>query len=220
MIDLYCERLGPGLWAEPLNAATNLSFLIAACVVWRLAEQRPSLSPDVWLLIGLIAAIGTGSGLFHTFAATWSMILDVVPILLFQLLYVWVYCRRIVEMRFGYSAGLLVIYMVFAHLGRQFPHLLNGSIIYAPAVVALLVLGLYHCVTRKEKRFVMLSASGIFFISLISRTVDAGICPYFQIGTHFLWHIFNSVVLYLSMKALLFNLKSKGVSPGHGTVII
>jgi hypothetical protein len=25
-IDAYCERLGPGLWAEPLNALTNLAF--------------------------------------------------------------------------------------------------------------------------------------------------------------------------------------------------
>lgn len=25
-IDIYCERLGPGLWAEPLNALTNAAF--------------------------------------------------------------------------------------------------------------------------------------------------------------------------------------------------
>ena len=209
MVDLYCERLGPGLWAEPLNATTNLSFLIAAWMVCRLAKQRKSLSLGLWLLIYLIAAIGIGSGLFHTFATTWSRVLDVVPILLFQLVYVWVYCRRIVEMRLEYSAGLLVIYVVFAHFGRQFPQLLNGSLIYAPAVVVLLVLGLYLCGTRKAERFVILSASGVFFISLISRTIDAGICPYFYIGTHFLWHIFNSVVLYLIMKALLFNLSQQ-----------
>jgi hypothetical protein len=177
-----------------------------AWLVWRLAKKRQSLSPVVWLLIDLIAAIGIGSGLFHTFATTWSRILDVVPILLFQLLYVWVYCRRIVEMRFGYSVGLLVIYVAFALLGRQFSHLLNGSLTYAPAVVILMVLGLYHCWTRKAERFVILSAFGVFFISIISRTIDAGICPYFHVGTHFLWHIFNSVVLYLLMKALLFNL--------------
>jgi hypothetical protein len=27
MIDVYCERIGPGLLAEPLNAVTNASFL-------------------------------------------------------------------------------------------------------------------------------------------------------------------------------------------------
>ena len=29
MIDLYCERAGPGLWAEPLNATTDKSEAVA-----------------------------------------------------------------------------------------------------------------------------------------------------------------------------------------------
>jgi hypothetical protein len=29
-MDAYCERTAPGLLAEPLNAITNTSFLIAA----------------------------------------------------------------------------------------------------------------------------------------------------------------------------------------------
>ncbi len=32
-IDLYCERLGPGLWAEPLNAVTNLAFILAGILL-------------------------------------------------------------------------------------------------------------------------------------------------------------------------------------------
>jgi len=40
MIDLYCERLGPGLWAELLNALTNLGFLVAALASWQLARRR------------------------------------------------------------------------------------------------------------------------------------------------------------------------------------
>jgi hypothetical protein len=27
MMDAYCERVGPGLLAEPLNAVSNISFL-------------------------------------------------------------------------------------------------------------------------------------------------------------------------------------------------
>jgi hypothetical protein len=30
MIDLYCERLGPGILAEPINALTNLAFPFTA----------------------------------------------------------------------------------------------------------------------------------------------------------------------------------------------
>jgi hypothetical protein len=43
-IDAYCERLGPGLWAEPLNALTNLAFIVAALIcAWRLGHPRPPL---------------------------------------------------------------------------------------------------------------------------------------------------------------------------------
>ncbi len=209
MVDLYCERLGPGLWAEPVNAITNLAFLIAAALVWRLAKQRQTISTDVKLLTGLLAAIGIGSSFFHTFATTWARVLDVVPILMFQLVYVWIYCRRLVGMRLKIIAGLLVIYLVLALFGRQFPHVLNGSLTYAPAVVVLLVLGLYHYGTMKAERFMILGASSVFLISIISRTIDSAICPYFPIGTHFLWHIFNSAALYLLMKALLFNLSTQ-----------
>ncbi|MBZ9770745.1 hypothetical protein LB526_28720 [Mesorhizobium sp. CA6] len=37
-VDLYCERSGPGLWAEPANASTKLAFiaagLLAATASW------------------------------------------------------------------------------------------------------------------------------------------------------------------------------------------
>ena len=35
-IDIYCERIEPGLWAEPLNAITNLAFIIAAFLLIRM----------------------------------------------------------------------------------------------------------------------------------------------------------------------------------------
>ena len=54
MIDLYCERFGPGIWAEPINALTNLAFLVAAFAAWRLADQYRSLSVTTELLIGLL----------------------------------------------------------------------------------------------------------------------------------------------------------------------
>jgi hypothetical protein len=208
MLDLYCERLGPGLWAEPINTTTNLAFFISAWVTWRMTNQLRALSVGVWLLIGLIGAIGMGSGLFHVFATHWARVLDAAPILLFQLVYVWLYCRRIVQMRFESAAGLLAAYVVAAYFGRQFPHLLNGSLIYAPAAVALLALGIYHCGTRKVERFLVLNATGVFFLSITFRTIDIRICSHFPIGSHFLWHIFNAVLLYLLMRALLANLLS------------
>ncbi len=37
-IDAYCERLGPGVWAEPVNALTNLAFLAGAAIAYGAAR--------------------------------------------------------------------------------------------------------------------------------------------------------------------------------------
>ena len=134
MIDLYCERVAPGLSAEPINALTNVAFFIAAWAAWSFARRTQAVSADIWMLIVLSIVIGTGSALFHTFATGWARILDEVPILLFQLWYLWLYLRRIMARRPQNAAASIAGYLAAAYLGRQFPHLLNGSLVYAPAL--------------------------------------------------------------------------------------
>lgn len=207
MIDLYCERLGPGLWAEPVNAATNLAFLLAAWGAWRLAAMRSVLCGEIWLLLALIVSIAIGSGLFHTLATTWSHVLDVVPILLFQLLFVWVYCRRVIGMPMAYAAAIILVYLLAALWARQFPHLLNNSLAYAPAFVVLFALGAYHFLTQRTGRAILIAGAGVFLAALVCRTIDAAACAFFPLGTHFLWHIFNAVLIYLLMRGLLVNLR-------------
>ena len=51
-IDLYCERTGPGLWAEPLNALSNLAFIAVAVILWRRAGRNAPF--DLRLLICLL----------------------------------------------------------------------------------------------------------------------------------------------------------------------
>ena len=65
-MDVYCERVGPGLLAEPLNAVSNASFLFAAWAAWVLAERTGTLSAGVRVLIALAASVGMGSILWHT----------------------------------------------------------------------------------------------------------------------------------------------------------
>ena len=206
LLDLYCERVGPGLWAEPMNASSNIAFFLAAWAVWRLVRRVGPQSPDVWLLFALLVTIGVGSSLFHTFATWWARILDAGPILLFQLWYVWLYCRELIKMRRGYAAGLLVGFVVGAYLGRQFPQILNGSLIYAPASLLVVALGVYHARTQARERFLLLGAAGVFLVAFFFRTIDNAVCPSFPTGTHFLWHLLVPVVLYLSVRGLLLSL--------------
>jgi hypothetical protein len=43
----------------------------------------------------------------------------------------------------------------------------------------------------------MLIAAAVFVTSLIFRVIDLDICGLLPVGTHFLWHILNAVVIYL-----------------------
>jgi len=203
MIDLYCERAGPGLWAEPLNATTNLAFFVAAWAAWSLARRAHVLSTGTWVLLALVVTVGIGSSLFHTFATTWARVLDIVPILLFQLSYVWLYGRRVIKLGGASAAGLLAVFVVAAYAGRQFPQTLNGSLIYAPAVLVIAWLGVYHYCTQTAARHSLLAAAAVFLVGVFFRTIDSAVCPAFPVGTHFLWHLLIPVALYLLMRSLL-----------------
>ena len=209
MIDLYCERLAPGLLEEPINAFTNLAFFVAAWAAWSLARREQAHHTPVGLLIALMMVIGTGSALFHTFATPWARILDEVPILLFQLYYLWLYLRCIMQAAVGTTAASIIGYLGIALFARQFPHLLNGSLVYAPAVIVMLGLGLYHFVQHRPGRSLLLAAGGIFLISVAFRSIDEAVCAAIPTGTHFLWHVLNGVVLYLSTRALILSRMDK-----------
>lgn len=182
-----------------------MSFIIAVWAVWQLARGHYKISPGIWILIALATSIGIGSFLFHTFATRWANLLDVIPILLFQLCFIWLYSRRVVRMDRGYAGVLLAGFFFVSNVSKQFTNVLNGSLSYAPAFLVLLGLGLYHYRQQKREPFILLAATGVFLLALAFRTIDRAICPFFSTGTHFLWHLFNGVLLYLSARTLLLN---------------
>jgi hypothetical protein len=202
-IDIYCERLGPGLLAEPVNASTNAALFAAAAVLAWQAQRRGQLDRPIALLLAIMVAIGIGSTLFHTFATLWARVLDEVPILLFQLAYLWIYARRVIGLGRTISLGMLAAFLAVALYARQFPHLLNGSLVYAPALAVTSALGAFHARTVRCRRWTLLAATGVLLMAVWARTVDAAVCERFPLGTHFLWHLAVALVLYLSMRALL-----------------
>ena len=56
-IDIYCERVGPDFWAEPLNAISNAAFLVAAYPAY--GEWRRKTPDDRWLLVMVILVATT-----------------------------------------------------------------------------------------------------------------------------------------------------------------
>lgn len=205
-IDIYCERTGPGLLAEPLNALTNLSFFIAAFFAFALARKENALDWRSSLLIGLTAAMGAGSTLFHTYAQTWAMLTDVLPILCYQIVFIALYSNRIIGCRRLVSALLLGIFFVAMYSFMQAPRgWLNGSLEYAPAWIFLGGLGLWHLKHAGREAWGLLAAFGVFTTSLAFRSVDDAICTSLPIGTHFIWHCLNGLVLYLCTRAFILN---------------
>jgi hypothetical protein len=211
-IDLYCERVLPGLLGEPFNAISNISFFIAAWGIWQIARKQQIKIPiGIYILISLTIIIGIGSTLFHSFATKWSYFFDVIPVLIFQLCFLWLYSHHIIKMKYFQTGLLIVSFLFLANFSRQllFSDLLNGSLGYTPSVLLTLGLGIYHYQQQKHEPLILLTALVAFLVSILFRSIDLIVCPYFEYGTHFLWHIFNGILLYLSARALIVNWSNK-----------
>jgi hypothetical protein len=204
-IDLYCERIGPGGWAEPVNFLSNGAFLLAAALAWR---KSSGLAPDgrrpVLLLVGLLSAIGVGSGLFHSFATLWAQALDVAPIALYILatLYLWLRDAH-GDSRQKRLAALGTLLLLSALFGAFVPpHLVNGSQGYFGVLAVMVWLALRERHARVPGRHFMV-VSGVFALSLSCRMLDLSLCPTWPLGTHFLWHVFNAVVCYVPLRGYI-----------------
>ena len=202
-VDLYCERISPGLLAEPFNSASNAAFFVAAWLLWRFARANGSLSAATWLLILLVATIGAGSTLFHLFATEETRGLDLLPILVFQLVFLWCYARCVMRQGACLAAALVTVLLGLSLYARQYPMQLNGSLTYAPALLAVLAIAAYHSARDLAGGGEMLLASGLLAASLFFRTVDLAVCDWLPVGTHFIWHLLNGAVLYLCVRGLL-----------------
>ena len=208
-IDIYCERLEPGLWAEPINAVTNIAFFIAGFFAFHLAQKENALNWRSGLLISLIFAMGVGSTLFHTFATLWAMISDVLPILFFQISFIVLYSRSIIGLKCWKIAGLLVLFVILMQGTMQLPReWLNGTLEYAPALIFLTGLGIYHLKNATREKWGLLITACVFVMSMTLRSIDMQFCEAIPIGTHFLWHCLNGMVLYLAARAFILNAKA------------
>jgi hypothetical protein len=199
-VDIYCERLGPGLLAEPLNAVTNLSFFLAAWLAHRAAKAAGRLDATTWILIGLTAAVGVGSTLFHTFAQRWAGAADVIPILLFIVTYIGFAVWRYFGARAGEALALALAFPFFAGGFRSaaaaaLPPAFNPAIGYMPALLALLLCGVLLAFRRRAAGWWLLATAAVFTASLTFRSLDQRLCDSFPMGTHFMWHVLNGVVL-------------------------
>lgn len=195
-IDGYCERLGPGYWAEPVNAVTNLAFVLAAGAMW--SRTRGGRDRVETALIAVLAAIGLGSFLFHTHAQVWAALADTAPIAAFVLIFIYAINRSGWGLRrwpallltagfFPYAAATVPLFGLVPGLG--------GSAGYAPIPLLILI---YALLLRRRAPALargLAAGAGILILSITFRALDVPLCDSWPLGTHFLWHLLNALML-------------------------
>jgi hypothetical protein len=204
-VDLYCERLGPGFWAEPVNAFSNAGFILVG-LLFLVKARREGADGLIQAMCLWVVAIGVGSFLFHTFANRWSALADVVPIWSFVVAYVIFALRRFLAMPWWRVArGLLLVGAVVAIAVWLTPtgaaEWTNGSIQYLPALVALVVFIAALAWAGSPAWRAVAAAGAVFVLSLFLRSIDLQVCDAFPWGTHWAWHLLNAAMLALLLSA-------------------
>lgn len=209
-VDGYCDRLDASFWAEPVNAVTNAAFLAAALgVALRLGGAGLPLAWALaWTLVGLLAATGTGSFLFHTFlfhtfAQPWAGIADTLPILLFILTGLFAATRDVLGTSqkvaglvtagfFPFSAATIPLFRLIPGLG--------GSAGYAPVPLLMVIYAALLWRRAGATARGLLLTAALLAASITARALDQPLYAVFPLGTHFVWHLMNAVVLGLMIE--------------------
>lgn len=202
---IYCEQLLAVAGFEPWNALTNAAFLLAAWLGWRsFARTGSAVPPSARVLVALCGLIGLGSFAWHATGAPWAQWADVVPILGFVLVFLYVALRALLgapaPLAVAACAALIGAALVAM---RLFGPALNGSIAYVPVWLSLLACSvvLHLRGSAAWPRFAL--ATLLFAVSLTFRSIDLAVCAATHSrGTHWLWHLCNALLLYVLMQAL------------------
>jgi len=212
------------------NAAFIIASLTALLLLYKEPNHKRTVTRH--LLIAMVFIIGVGSFLFHTFATRWAALADIAPIGVFMIGYLVFALRRFLGANIFWSlVGLAIFIGAMMAAGRlqcwdgqigfdlDLPpggrgRCLNGSVSYLPAWAAVMLIGGYLTAfaadgfTRRRTGPTVLSAGLVFTASVAFRSLDMALCQTITIagtpiGTHFMWHVLNSVTLFLLLIAAI-----------------
>lgn len=214
-IDHYCERTSADLDAELINAFTNAAFLVGAKLAWRLQASQPEAKTSslIRVLIVAMAVVGLGSFLFHTVGTRWAEWGDVIPILIFMLLYLWFVLTYLFAWPAVWKIPALAIFCVATFLleARVSGDVLWGGALFIPTILTFIVIG----VTLKRRKHpaanAMIGAIAVFFAAFTARSSDMPVCETFPLGTHFLWHLLNATLLYLLVRLAILRVPAEAI---------
>ena len=136
--------------------------------------------------------------LFHTFAQTWAAILDVAAILIFILTYIFIANRSFLAWSKMVSVFCVILFFPYQLLlanilsNIQF---FGSSVHYIPVAILIFI---YSGLLRKTEPNLsrgLLIGAVILCLSIVFRIIDEPLCSVLSVGTHFVWHILNAIML-------------------------
>lgn len=192
--DGYCERVDLTYWAEPINAVTNIAFILATIIMWRRSQGLTSAR----VLCGVLFTIGIGSFLFHTHATAWALLADVAPIGIYILTYLFLVNKDIMHWPWWIAALGTVAFLPYAAIivpaMNQLPFFRISNFYWTVPILLLIYAYALRAKHPKTARGFCIGA-GLLALSITLRSVDEIICTTLPLGTHFLWHCLNGVML-------------------------
>ena len=195
-MDFYCERTNQQIFNEPVNAISNIFFIIVSLSLIKILRKNQS-NKIYYIQPILIFFIGIGSFLFHLKPNIITLYSDVIPIFLFSLSFIFFFNRDVININYLNNALLfLLFFFLFLFITPKLNYeILNGSEFYFANYFFLTMYTIWLYL-KKSDFFQLLLLGFIFFnLSILLRSLDNHICEYFSIGTHFLWHFLNAYLL-------------------------
>tara|TARA_B100001121_G_scaffold310523_1_gene342209 strand:+ start:2514 stop:3164 length:651 start_codon:yes stop_codon:yes gene_type:complete len=198
-VDIYCERISPEIFSEPVNFFSNFAFWITFFLLLK-KHNKKNYRDEVtriysFILIILVFLIGAGSFLFHLFGNLWSLLADTISIMIFIILYLYLAVRFYLGQTLFVSAFAILFFLILNYLLSYLGIKEISS--YLIALLSMLIISyIAYSENKRDISYGLLLSSVIFTLSLGFRQLDLFACAQFSLGTHWIWHILNSILLY------------------------
>jgi hypothetical protein len=199
-VGFYGGRIAQGLWGEPLNLATDIALVVYLLIFFIKLRKEGFADKPVYGLVMLGGLVGLGSVIFHSYPTRVTLRMDMIPITIFGLCYVFFTLRRFLQLTYRNSILLTLLFLLFS-MGYEaaVKNLKIPGMHHLSSIFALIVMGVILRYKQRDSRIGkgFIIASGIYVLALFFRFLDLIVWRLFPLGTHFLWHAGTACVLGL-----------------------
>ena len=130
-MDFYCERTNEQIFNEPINAISNIFFIIVSLSLIKILKKNKS-NNIYYIQPVLIFFIGIGSFLFHLMPNLITLYSDIIPIFLFSLSFIFLFNRDVINVSHLNNAFLFFLFFILLLFitPKLNYEILNGSEFY------------------------------------------------------------------------------------------